>query len=136
MFLFLAPFEEKTMRKHLLALPIVAAFAATPAFANDTPVAPWELGQFIGAPLHGAGFMPLGIVSGYDTDRGIIQVVSPNGGVATIHTSMLVADSRSQLQAPLLNKGDIAAVSTLSTSDIPFVAPSITVEDPAYYGPQ
>ncbi len=120
------------MRKTIFALSLLAAAAAVPAQA-ETPVERWELGQFVGAPLHGAGFVPLGIVGGYNERLGIIQVVGPGGTVANIHTSMLFASGRSSLQAPLLNKGDIAAASSPGRSGDVYVAPSITIENPYNY---
>jgi hypothetical protein len=95
--------RRATMRKEMLSLTLLLAVgAAIPAAANESPVAPWELDSFIGKSIKGSGFMPLGIVGAADTRDGLIQVVGPQGQVATLHTSMLVSTGSCSLRAPSL----------------------------------
>ena len=119
------------MKKHRLLLPLVllSAAAVAPAAAFERPVAPFELDGFIGKNLHGAGFANLGIVSAADPYSGLIAVVGRHGELATIHTSMLVANGKSTLRAPALTVGDVARVSYGGMSRVPMVDPRIIIEE-------
>ena len=118
------------MRKQVLALSAALIAASTAPALAERPVAPWELDSFVGKTLKGRGHAPLGIVGAADTLNGVIQVVGPQGQVATIHNSMLVSTGSANLQAPILTIGDVAGASTFSTSRIPLVAPRIIVGEP------
>jgi hypothetical protein len=113
----------------------ILSFIFLPTLASAAPpvenaVAPWELNKFIGKSLRGHAFEPLGIVGAADPGQGVIQMVGPQGQVATIHASMLVEGA--SLRAPSLTIGDIAAASTFATSGIPIVEPRIIVEEPEF----
>lgn len=118
------------MRKQVLVLSVLLlAGTGAPALAEQ-PVAAWELGSFIGTTLKGRAHAPLGIVGAVDRQNGVIQMVGPQGQVASVHTSMLVSTGRANLRAPDLTIGDIAAASSLGYSSVPIMAPRIIVEDP------
>jgi hypothetical protein len=117
------------MRKSLLVIPLLLATASPfAAQAYERPVAPWDLDRYIGKTLRGHAFAPLGIVGAADTEAGLIQMVGPQGQVATIHSSMLVEGA--DLRAPALTIGHIAAASSPTRSRVPIFDPSITVGDP------
>ena len=116
--------KTRLMMLPLLLLPTLAS-AAPPV---EWTVAPWELNKFIGKSLRGHAFEPLGIVGAANPDLGVIQMVGPQGQVATVHVSMLVKGS--SLRAPTLTAGDIAAASSFASSSVPIVAPRIIVGEP------
>jgi hypothetical protein len=111
-----------------------AAYPAYRPYPPPTPVAPQELNGFIGSTLHGRAYANLGVVSAVDRYSGTAAVVGRHGELVTIHTSMLVKNGKSDLRAPTLTAGDIAAHSNAGMSRVPMIRGQVIVEEP-YYGP-
>jgi hypothetical protein len=113
----------------MLLLPVLlfAAVGTTQASATS-PVAPWQLDDFVGTSLKGHGHTSLGIVGAANTEAGTIAVVGRHGELATVHASMMVRDG-GKLMAPALTRGDIVRQSNAGLSKEPFTAGTIIIEE-------
>jgi hypothetical protein len=123
--------KENTMKAATVSLLVLLSGAmAAPALAQNrplTPVEPGELSRFIGQNVKGRGFVPLGIVSEADREKGTIMIVSRHGQVATI-PAMLLARRGLQLRAPAVTPGEVAEASYGGKSKVPLVG-SVRVEE-------
>jgi hypothetical protein len=122
--------------------PVYPAYPAYPVYRPyppPSPVAPHELNGFIGNTLHGRAYANLGIVSAADRTSGTIAVVGRHGELATVHTSMLVRNGKSDLRAPLLTSADIARRSNSGMSRVPLMQGQVIIEEsnppPPPFGP-
>jgi hypothetical protein len=93
---------------------------------NFTPVAPQELGRYIGSNLYGKAYANLGVVSAADRTNGVVALVGRHGELANIHHSLLYKNG-AFLAAPALTAGDIARVSGDPKKVL--VQPSIIIQE-------
>jgi hypothetical protein len=110
---------------------LLIAGNAAQALPTLQPVAGEELNQFVGWTLFGEAHAPLGVVSKYDLNAGVIGVVGRHGEFALLHISVLKRNGI-ELWAPTITFGEFAqaSIANLTQRGSTLIYPHVIVTEP------